>query len=186
MSALRKKRCKACKKSFVPTRPMQSTCCINCAIEHSKKPKAQKAYRLEKKKELMEKYPDKSKWLKNAQTIVNRYVRLRDKNKNECISCDYIFNHGTRQIHASHFQNVGGHQQLRFNTLNIWASCSICNNHLSGNLVPYREELIKKIGLEKVEAFECNQERGHYTVEYLERLIKVFRKKIKLYERKFR
>ena len=45
---------------------------------------------------------------------------------------------------------------------------------------------MKKFGIEWVEKLEANQERGNYTVEYLQRLIKVFRKKIKLYERKFR
>ena len=46
--------------------------------------------------------------------------------------------------------------------------------------------LIKKLGIKKVEEIEANQERGNYTVEYLQRLIKVFRKKIKLYETMFR
>ena len=182
----RKKKCKACGKFFTPTRPMQTTCCLTCAIEWSSKPKAKKAYSMEKKKELAKKYPDKSKWLANAQKVVNEYIRLRDQNKTTCISCDYKFSDNTRQIHASHFKPQGNNQQLRFYTLNIWASCSICNNHLSGNLVPYRARLIEKLGIEKVEEIEANHSRGHYTVEYLEKLIKVFRKKIRLYKRKFR
>lgn len=167
---------------FVPVRPMQTTCSFECAIEYGKKPKVQNVYKMEKKKELQEKYPDKSKWLANAQTIVNKYIRLRDINK-PCISCGHI---GNRQIHAGHYKPMGNNQQLRFYTLNIFAQCSICNNYLSGNLANYRINLIKKLGLEKVEQIECNQKRGNYSIEYLERLIKVFRKKIKLYELKFR
>lgn len=172
------KKCKSCLKFFTPTRPMQTTCCIDCAIQYSNKPKVQKAYKMEKKKELMEKYPDKAKWLKLAQTVVNKYVRLRDQEK-PCISCKHS---GDRQFHAGHFIPQGNNQQLRYYTLNIWKQCSICNNYLSGNLVPYRANMIEKLGLEKVEEMEANQERGNYTIEYLERLIKVFRKKIKLYE----
>lgn len=180
---MKKKKCKNCLKYFIPERQLQSCCSFDCSIEWSRKPKAQKAYKMEKKKELMEKYPDKSKWLSNAQTVINKYIRLRDLNK-PCISCGYIGN--SRQIHASHFRPMGNNQQLRFYTLNIWAGCSICNNHLSGNLIPYRINLINKLGLAKVEEIEANQERGNYTVEYLQRLIKVFRKKIKLYQTKFR
>lgn len=180
------KKCKNCLKKFEAERPFQACCSFQCAIEWAKKPKVQKAYKMEKKKELIKKYPDKSKWLSNAQTVVNAYVRLRDSNKENCISCNYKFKQGTRQIHGSHFRPAGQVQQLRFNTLNIWASCSICNNHKSGNLIPYRIALIKKFGLEWVERIEANHETKKYTAEYLQRLIKVFRKKIKLYERKFR
>lgn len=161
---------------------MQSCCSFECSIEWAKKPKAQKAYKMEKKKELIEKYPDKSKWLANAQTVVNTYVRLRDLNK-PCCSCGHF---GDRQFHAGHYQNVGGHQQLRFYTLNIHKQCSICNNWRSSNNEQYRPFMINKYGLEFVESLESNQERGNYTVEYLQRLIKVFRKKIKLYQERFR
>lgn len=180
---LKQKKCKNCLQYFVPEREMQPVCSFECAIEWSKKPKAQKAYKMEKKKELIEKYPDKSKWLANAQTVVNAYVRLRDKNK-PCISCGYVGD--SRKWNAGHFRPQGGNQQLRFNLLNLHKQCEQCNSYKSGNLVPYRENLIKKIGLDRVEQIEANQERGNYTVEYLQRLIKVFRKKIKLYETKFR
>lgn len=179
---LKKKKCKNCLKHFIPERQLQSCCSFDCSIEWSRKPKAQKAYKMEKKKELIEKYPDKSKWLKVAEKYVNTYIRLRDLN-NPCCSCGHF---GDRQFHAGHFMNVGCHQQLRFHTLNIHKQCSICNNWKSSNNQQYRPFMINKYGLEFVESLESNQERGNYTVEYLQRLIKVFRKKIKLYERKFR
>ena len=177
---MKQKKCRYCKELFSPYNSLQPFCFKDsCIKEHNQKTREKKANKV--KKDFKEN--DKSTLVQLAQTLVNKYVRLRDKGK-PCISCNYV---GTdRQIHASHYKNVGGHQQLRFCTLNIWAGCSICNNYLSGNLVPYRVNLIDKIGLEKVEWLESNQERGHYTVEYLQRLIKVFRKKIKLYETKFR
>lgn len=186
MSAIPKKRCKSCRKIFIPTRPMQTTCSFECALEYSKRPKVKKAYQNEAKKELMEKYPDKSKELKLTQQVVNKYIRLRDSNEETCISCRYKFSKETRQIHASHFRPMGNNQQLRFYTLNIWASCSICNNHKSGNLVPYRKRLIQKLGLEKVQEIEANHQTKKYSVEYLQRMREVFNKKIRLYKRKFR
>ena len=188
----KKKRCKECQKLFIPTRELQPCCSYECEIKHidsnlnnlvtNGKSIRQKETK-KAKKEFKEN--DKSILKDIAQTLVNKYIRLRDSNKEKCISCDYKFEQETRQIHASHFRPVGANQQLRYNTLNIWASCSICNNHKSGNLVPYRKALIKKFGIKWVEKLESNQETKKYTVEYLQRLIKVFRKKIKLYE-KFR
>lgn len=176
---MKSRKCRYCKEYFTPFNSLQPFCFkTECIQEHNKVTREKKARKV--KKEFKE--SDKSTLLKLAQTVVNKYVRLRDLNK-PCISCG---NTGERQIHAGHYRPMGNNQQLRFYTLNIFAQCSICNNYLSGNLANYRINLIKKLGLEKVELIEANQERGNYTVEYLQRLIKVFRKKIKLYERKFR
>lgn len=179
---MKAKKCKNCKKSFIPERPMQSCCSFECSIEWSKKPKVQKAYKMEKKKELLDKHPDKSKWLANAQIIVNKYVRLRDYDK-PCCTCGHLEG---RQFHSGHFENVGGKGQLRFYTLNIHKQCSICNNWKSGNLAEYEKFMINKYGVDFVEKLKSNNERANYSVEYLQRLIKVFRKKIRLYEAKFR
>lgn len=176
---MKPKKCRYCKEYFTPFNSLQPFCFkTECIQEHNKVTREKKARKV--KKEFKEN--DKSTLLKLTQTVVNKYIRLRDLNK-PCISCEHI---GERQIHAGHYRPMGNNQQLRFYTLNIFAQCSICNNYLSGNLANYRINLIKKLGLEKVELIEANQERGNYTVEYLQRLIKVFRKKTKLYERKFR
>lgn len=179
---MKEKKCKMCKSSFIPTRPMQTICSFECSIEYAKnKNKTEREKKARKvKKEFKEN--DKSTLLKLAEKVVNTYVRLRDLNK-PCCSCGHF---GDRQFHAGHFQNVGGHQQLRFYTLNIHKQCSICNNWKSSNNEQYRPFMINKYGLEFVESLESNQERGNYSVEYLQRLIKVFRKKIKLYQERFR
>lgn len=175
----RKKKCKTCKDWFIPERPMQTTCGVLCAIKYSNKDEVKTKAINKQKKEI--KMSDKPYLMKIAQTEVNRYVRLRDKNK-PCISC-YTPN---AKWDAGHFKSAGGHQQLRFNTLNIHKQCMRCNQYLSGNLVEYEKELVKKIGKDRVEAFKTNHEIAKYDVEYLQRLIKVFRAKIKLYEKKFR
>jgi len=178
----KKKRCKECKKLFVPIREMQTTCSIQCALTHSQKPKVKKDYQLKNKKELAEKYPDKSSELKLTQKAVNEYIRLRDKNK-PCISCGTTKN---IQYHAGHFRPAGNNQNLRFYTLNIHKQCSVCNNYLSANLINYRNNLIEKLGLEKVQEIEANHQTKKYSVEYLQRMRKIFNKKIRLYKKKFR
>lgn len=180
MSFGKTKKCKYCKERFEYVNSFQPFCFKEeCIKEHNLKHKAKKSREL--KKEFKEN--DKSTLKELAQKLVNQYVRLRDLNK-PCISCGYA---GTqRQIHAGHYKPTGNNQQLRYNTINIHSQCSICNNHLSANLVNYRVALIKKIGLNKVEWLESNHETKKYDVEYLQRLIKIFRKKIKLYQTKFR
>jgi hypothetical protein len=118
---------------------------------------------------------DKAILTKKAQKEVNQYVRLRDENKS-CISCGMP--PGFR-IEAGHYRSSGNNGAIRFNTLNIWSQCHKCNCHLSANLIPYRENLIKRIGLKKVEWLESQTQTRKYTVEYLTKLIKVFRKKNK-------
>ena len=179
MSFGKTKKCKYCKERFEYVNSFQPFCFKEeCIKAHNMKIKEKKSKQI--KKEFKE--SDKSTLLKLAEKVVNTYIRLRDKNK-PCCSCGHF---GDRQFHAGHYMNVGGHQQLRFYTLNIHKQCSICNNWKSSNNQQYRPFMINKYGLEFVESLESNNERGHYTVEYLQRLIKVFRKKIKLYESKFR
>ena len=93
-----------------------------------------------------------SYWMKRAQAAFNAWIRARDAGK-PCISCGHP-DDGSRQRHASHFRSVGACSSLRFDERNVHASCSICNNWLSGNIGSYKVELIKRIGAEQVEAIE--------------------------------
>ncbi len=174
-----KKKCKACGNYFEPTQQMQVVCDYLCGIKYAQRDDVKQKHINKVKKEFNEN--DKSYLMKKAQIEVNKYVRLRDLNK-PCISC---FTNNAKWD-AGHFKSAGGHQQLRFNTLNIHKQCMRCNQLLSGNLVEYEKELINRIGKDKVEHFKSNQQIIKFNVEYLKRLIKVFRKKIKLYERLFR
>jgi hypothetical protein len=115
------------------------------------------------RKELREakaKSKPKSQHLKEAQAVFNAWIRYRDKGE-PCISCG---RHHTGQIHASHYRSVGACPELRFEPLNVWASCAPCNNHLSGNIVEYRIRLVEKIGLERVEWLESKHEPKKYTI----------------------
>ena len=179
MLTKKQKKCRYCKNLFTPFNTLQPFCfkeeCIKKHNQITKEKKQKKA-----KKEFKEN--DKSTLLALAQKIVNKYVRLRDINK-PCVSC------GTYQAKwdAGPFFSQGGNSSIRFNTLNNHKQCFRCNRMLSANLVPYKIEILKRIGQDNFNKLEEKRnDVAKYNVEYLQRLIKVFRKKIKLYERKFR
>ena len=118
-----------------------------------------------------------SYWMKRAQAAVNAYIRARDAGQ-PCISCGKP-DDGSHQRHASHYRSVGGHPELRFCELNIWASCSVCNNYLSGNLVPFRAALIAKIGLDKVGFLEGPHEPKRYRKEDYQAIEAEYKAKLK-------
>lgn len=147
---MRIKTCKGCGNKFEPVRPLQIACCPDCAykvarINGGKKRAAQ--YRIDKKR-----LKSRADWLREAQASVNRYIRLRDAGK-PCISCG---RHHQGQYHAGHYRSVGACPELRFELNNIHAQCAPCNNHLSGNIVAYRQGLIQKIGVGMVEWLESS------------------------------
>ena len=181
------KTCKnpACRASFVPQRLGQAVCSPKCglAIKHVNEAKARKSLSqvgradIKVRKEALKNRGDHAK---EAQAVINRYVRLRDAHLG-CISCDKPATWGG-QWHCSHFRSVGAAAHLRFNLWNMNKSCSQCNAHLSGNIMVYRPRLVEKIGAEKVEWLECNQDLVRHEIPYLKRLKAVFTKKAKRLE----
>ena len=65
---------------------------------------------------------------------------------------------------------------MRFEELNTHKQCMPCNSHLSGNLINYRINLIKKIGLEAVEWLEGPHKPKKYTIENLKEIRDKYRK----------
>lgn len=155
--------------------------CMFLHIEKLRNRKAKKALAAIKKKtkefkketrERKESLKSRGDWIKEAQAQFNRYVRARDYEL-PCISCQR-YHEG--QYHAGHYRSVGGNPELRFEELNNNKQCAPCNNHLSGNLVDYRINLIKKIGLDKVEWLEGPHEPKKYTIEEIKDIKAKYRK----------
>ena len=119
----------------------------------------------------------RSDWLKDLQVVFNRFIRLRDSGK-PCVSCGRP-DGDDHQRHASHYKSRGAHPELAFNVFNCHASCATCNNFLSGNLVPYRIELINRIGIDKVEWLEGKHEPLKLTIEEIKTLIAEYKAKVK-------
>ena len=170
---MKQKKCKICKSPFTPVRFAQIVCGISCAIEHSRnlQEKKNKAEHKAKKAKLK----SRADHLKDAQAVFNKYIRMRDEAE-PCISCS---RHHTGQYHAGHFRTVGAAPELRFNEYNCHKQCSVCNNHLSGNLLEYRRGLVAKIGIEKVEWLEGKHEAKKYTIDEIIEIKKEYQQKIK-------
>lgn len=117
------------------------------------------------------------KLLADAQRAFNAMIRERDKHL-PCISCGRP-NDGLHQRHAGHYKPTGSNPALRFEPDNCHAQCSICNNHLSGNLVPYRMNLIARIGLARVEWLEGPHEPAKWSSEQLEAMKAHFRAEVR-------
>lgn len=168
-----------CVKTFIPFRPMQSVCGPVCARRKVEAAKKQERTQDREKREKLKRRKD---WLDECQTIVNKYVRLRDRHLG-CCSCDKPAT-WDGQWHASHFRSVGAASAIRFHLWNIAKSCSVCNNHLSGNLASYRPRMIKKLGEEKVAWLDSQNQVVRYDIVYLKRLKAVMAKKVRRLEKR--
>jgi hypothetical protein len=115
--------------------------------------------------------------VKAAQIVFNKYIRERDKNKNEtCISCKTI----PKKSNAGHFWNANNHWNVRFDEDNVHLQCERCNSFLSGNLIEYRANLITKIGAERFSQLEAKARvTRKFTKDELKEIIKKYKQKIK-------
>lgn len=183
-------KCKICKAPYIRKSDSQTVCSYECSLKYAQKNYEKKAK--EKRVKIFRekkafKDSDKKVLKELAQKLFNQFIRLRDEKDNlKCISCNYDFkDYSTeqpRQAHASHYRPATN-SKLRFDERNVWRSCSICNNILSGNLANYRIALIKKIGLKVVEELESENGIYKYSVEEYQEIITKYRAKIKVLQK---
>ena len=177
----RRKRCPSCRVMFAPARTSQAVCGeIECAIVHGQSEKgraiAGKALAEVGRRDIKvrkEKLKSRADHLKDAQVAFNAWVRARDAEL-PCISCG---RHHQGKYDAGHYRTVGSNPALRFEPLNCHRQCSPCNTQLSGNIVNYRIELVRRIGAEAVEWLEGPHEAKKYTVEELKAMTAEYRAK---------
>lgn len=117
----------------------------------------------------------RAQWMKEAQQAFNAFIRARD-DKEPCISCGR-FHQG--QWHAGHYRTTAAAPELRFNELNVWKQCAPCNNHKHGNVTEYRINLVRRIGVEKVEWLEGKHEPKKYTIDDLKHIKAIYKQKLK-------
>lgn len=186
-----KRRCKHCKEyvsAFI--RINAGIFCshehaISWAIEKSQE-KREKAKRAEIKKR-KQSLKTKGDLTREAQIAFNSYIRQRDKNK-ECISSGRKLSDGGigGGFDAGHYRSRGAASHLRFNVFNCHGQSKHDNRYLSGNVVDYRIRLIERIGLERVERLESDNEPRKFDVSYLRRIKSIFTRKARLYKKRFR
>ncbi|EKS6407571.1 recombination protein NinG [Enterobacter hormaechei] len=201
-----RRKCKVCSEYFVPKFHdiRIRWCCpehgailameerekekVKAAAKRIKEQKeAEKAGR-KRRKAKRESLKSKSQWDKEAQSAFNRYIRVRDEGK-PCVSCgnpligksNYLTGSA---IDASHYRSRGAASHLKFNVFNVHSACTRCNRQLSGNAVEYRIRLIERIGLERVERLESDNESRRFDIPYLQRIKSIFTRKARALEKR--
>ncbi len=174
----KRKRCKSCDSLFYPQSSFQVVCSPDCAIAYCK---TQAAAGIRKKleraehREAKKRVKSRSQWRSEAQQAFNAYIRERDKDE-PCISCGRFHN---GQWHAGHYRTTAAAPELRFNEDNCHKQCAPCNNHLSGNLIPYRDRLADKIGYDRLIALEGPTKPKKYTIEELSAIKDAYKQRLK-------
>lgn len=173
------KACKMCAKEFQPRSSLAQVCSSRCALRSVKATKQTEKEQTRTRRLALK---SRAEFARDAQSAVNRYVRLRDARLG-CASCDRPAS-WNGQWHASHFRSVGAASAVRFHLWNIHKACSICNNHLSGNLAEYEPRLRARIGGDRVDWLRTQNHRADYSREYLERIKRVFTKRANRLEKR--
>jgi len=171
-------KCKNCKQEYKKYRPLQNVCGYECSIELSKarmETKKAKAWAKEKAKR-KEALKTVQELVLETQKVFNAYIRKRDEGK-PCIACG---SDNMKKVNASHYYNANNHWNVRFDEDNVHSGCEYCNTYLHGNLIPYRENLIKRIGGDRFFALELKADfTRKFTREELKELKQLYKQKIK-------
>jgi hypothetical protein len=171
------KKCKYCKEKFEPISFLQKNCfepnCVTDWINETKQKQWTK-----KKAKLKAELMTVQDYIKIAQQVFNKYIRLRDQGQN-CISC----NKPALKENAGHFYNANNHWNVRFNEDNVHLQCEYCNTYLHGNLIQYRESLINKIGSNNYDILTAESDKTRkFSIDELKEIISVYKAKVKILE----
>jgi len=174
----RKKKCKNCNDWFTPEREMQTTCGIPCAIAYANKDNVKQKEINKQKREFRQ--SDKTILKEKVQKLANKYGRLREFSRGNvfCVTC------GAKNVKfdGGHFLPTSTYPSIRYYTLQINPQCVNCNQYNGGKPKEYREYMIKRFGLKKVEDLEAQHRVSRkYTVEYYQKYLRVMSKRLKKY-----
>lgn len=181
-------KCAHCKQPYTRTHNgIETWCSVDCgyALARAKQAKTFKAETKVMKKAIAD--TDRSLWIKKAQTAFNAYIRARDAGL-PCISCGVInpaFTVGG-MWDAGHFKSRGAYPELRFTEDNCHRQCKKCNGG-SGNFSSkaktvgeqYEIELVKRIGIERVEALKAPHPPAKWTIPELKEIEATYKAKLK-------
>lgn len=182
---MKEKKCRVCRCSYQPNKPLQQVCSVSCAIELANKKKVslkRTADRLERAetRKRKEDIKTRAEWLREAQIAVNAYIRERDKNQ-PCISCGCILQGELLGggFDAGHYRSRGSAPHLRFDLRNIHGQCKRCNRYLSGNVNNFRDGLLHRIGIESLLALESDNTPRKWSIDDLKEIKALYKRKLK-------
>lgn len=182
---------KTCRKSFQPWNTLQRVCGPSCGAEWAKQEREKKERKdaIQKAKLLSQENREhrgkliasrKISWhLDRAQKAFNAYIRARDYG-NPCICCgDPIDWNDKLSVNAGHWRTVAAAGHLRFNEDNVHAQKARCNLYGAGNQAAMEQGMIRKIGLERVEALRNSNKTHNWTREELTDIWEIYKAKLK-------
>jgi len=178
-------KCKVCKQGFEKRISTQQVCAYhvnpNCSIEFGKQKTIKDSAKQAKEERMAHraakvKAKRRGEWIAEAQTAVNKFIKLRDKDL-PCISCG----EHRSSYDAGHYLARSIRPELRFNEDNIHKQCVYCNNYNKGRAAgEYRPRLISRIGLERVEYLENPHPPAKWTIPELIEIKRIYTEKAKL------
>jgi len=181
-------RCKICRDKFEAKYFLQKACLKpKCLAKWAKIERETKADEVHRDKKRALKDNDRKIRMPAAQKAFNAFIRARDE-KLPCISCNkfILADMPYGKYDCGHYKTVGGFPELRFEELNAHKQCKSCNGG-AGNFSKkdtsvskeYRDNLIEKIGLDKVEWIEGPHEPKKYTCAELKEIELLYKRKLK-------
>lgn len=185
------KTCKVCGGRFAAwsaDRQLNRICSPDCALKFARDRQTQERKKQARKdlRDYNERNKSLAKCRAEAQSAVNEYIRVRDHGK-PCVSCGTTkdVEHLTGGYwHAGHYRSRGAAPHLSLVLVNIWKQCPRCNKELSGNTVPYRQELVRRIGEARVLELEADNTPRKYARDQLSRIRRIFQKRAYHYRKR--
>lgn len=178
-------RCQICREEFERKSMSQKTCGHEiCNNEHRRQQVIIKAAKAERKqiKQRLEFMKGERTLAKEAQAAFNAYIRYRDISAGRtCICCGKPFepNRPGGSVDAGHYLSRGSHPNLAFVELNVHAQRKNCNRPGGTTAAAFRIGMIKRIGLDAVEALEADTVPRRYRADDYRRIRDEYRAKLK-------
>ena len=138
------KKCKNCKKPFQPINSLNAACSLTCAVKLAEQKEGKMILRQAQRAEVKEmaiRLKTLGDYKKDLQVEVNKLVRLIDEGCS-CLACGAT----NTKVDASHFRGVQAWTTLRYHLFNIYSGCAQCNSYRGGNLLKFREGLLREFG----------------------------------------
>lgn len=88
---------------------------------------------------------------KDALKHFQKLRRMQEADHNgycQCISCPKKKHF--KEMDGGHYKKSKDFPNVSFDPVNVWPQCPYCNDHLGGNEVNYRINLIQKVGILEV------------------------------------
>lgn len=175
LTPTKQRECRTCGSTFSPWSTTQTVCGRTCA---AKLVKAEKVAEKAKDKAQREKLKTIYQLIAEAQVEFNKFIRLRDQIAGHpCISSGRPLDWSGNNVDAGHYRSTGAASHLRFDERNCHAQSKHDNQWKAGNVVDYRINLIKRIGLEAVEALEADNEPVKWNRDTLRQIKTIYRAK---------